>query len=85
MSGRRAEGNGNGTLREHVELMLDDYFETLDGAPPCDVYDVVMTEVEAPLLACVMRHVGNNQTHAADVLGLSRGTLRKKLKQHGIL
>jgi Fis family transcriptional regulator len=41
--------------------------------------------VEAPLLATVMRHAGGNQSRAAEMLGLNRGTLRKKLKQHGLL
>lgn len=85
MTTRRRETNGVATLRDHVEVMLDQYFDMLDGELPCDLYDVVMHEVEAPLLQCVMRYVGHNQSQAADVLGLSRGTLRKKLKAHGIL
>ena len=83
--GRRARANGSAGLKDHVEAMLDEYFDALDGELPCDLYDVVMHEVEQPLLECVMRYVGQNQTQAADVLGLSRGTLRKKLKQHGML
>lgn len=83
--GRRARANGSATLKDHVEAMLGEYFDVLDGELPCDLYDVVMREVEQPLLECVMRYVGQNQTQAADVLGLSRGTLRKKLKQHGML
>lgn len=77
--------NGNATLRDHVETMLGDYFAVLDGELPCDLYEVVMREVELPLLRCVMRYVGHNQSQAADVLGMSRGTLRKKLKAHGML
>jgi Fis family transcriptional regulator len=84
-SRRRQQVNGVATLRGHVETMLGEYFDVLDGEHPCDLYDVVMREVELPLLESVMRYVGNNQSQAADVLGLSRGTLRKKLKQHGIL
>lgn len=83
--GRRSRANGSATLKDHVEGMLDEYFDSLDGELPCDLYDVVMREVEQPLLKCVMRYVGQNQSQAADVLGLSRGTLRKKLKQHGML
>jgi Fis family transcriptional regulator len=73
------------TLKAQVETMLGEYFEALDGELPCDLYDVVMREVELPLLRSVMHYVGHNQSQAADVLGLSRGTLRKKLKEHGIL
>jgi Fis family transcriptional regulator, factor for inversion stimulation protein len=77
--------NGSATLREQVDTLLSDYFEVLDGELPCDLYDVVMSEVELPLLRSVMNYVDHNQTQAAGILGLSRGTLRKKLKQHGIL
>lgn len=81
----RDGGPDQGTLRQQVERLLGDYFAMLDGELPCDLYRVVMGEVEAPLLACVMNYVGDNQSQAAEVLGLSRGTLRKKLKNHGIL
>lgn len=77
--------NGSATLREQVDTLLNDYFQVLDGELPCDLYDVVMNEVELPLLRSVMGYVDQNQTQAAAILGLSRGTLRKKLKQHGIL
>ena len=72
-------------MRQQVEELLEKYFDDLDGELPCDLYAVVMREVELPLLTSVMRYVHNNQSQAADVLGLSRGTLRKKLKQHGML
>lgn len=81
----RETANGTSLLRHQVETVLDDYFATLDGELPCDLYDVVMGEVEQPLLRSVMSYVGNNQSQAADVLGISRGTLRKKLKHYGIL
>lgn len=73
------------TLRAQVEHVLKDYFAVLDGELPCDLYDVVMEEVEQPLLQSVMDYVGHNQSRAAHVLGMSRGTLRKKLKNHGML
>lgn len=72
-------------LREAVEAAMRRYFEHLDGGQASDLYAMVMAEVEAPLLACVMEHTDGNQTRAADVLGLNRGTLRKKLKQYGLL
>jgi Fis family transcriptional regulator len=68
-----------------VASALDSYFETLGGAPVNALYDLVIAEVERPLLESVMRFVGENQTRASAVLGLNRGTLRKKLKQHGLL
>jgi Fis family transcriptional regulator, factor for inversion stimulation protein len=77
-------GSQSRTLRSQVEQVLADYFAMLDGERPCDLYEVVMREVEQPLLRSVMAYVGSNQSRAAEVLGLSRGTLRKKLKDHGI-
>jgi Fis family transcriptional regulator len=74
-----------GTLRECVEHTLRNYFDHLDGQPVSRIYDMVLGEVEAPLLAVVMQHVHHNQCRAAELLGLSRGTLRKKLMQHGLL
>ena len=72
-------------LREAVEMAMRRYFEHLDGSQTTDLYAMVMAEVEAPLLACVMEHTDGNQTRAADVLGLNRGTLRKKLKLYGLI
>ncbi len=73
------------SLRENVEAAMANYFKHLDGQPVSDVYQMVLTEVEAPLLEQVMKYVRNNQTKAAHLLGLNRGTLRKKLKQYGLL
>ncbi|MED5466509.1 MAG: DNA-binding transcriptional regulator Fis [Pseudomonadota bacterium] len=73
------------TLRDIVEVALKNYFEQLDGAPVTDVYQLVLSEVEAPLLEQVMKYTRNNQTKASTMLGLNRGTLRKKLKQYGLL
>ena len=68
-----------------VERALEAYFADLDGEPTSELYALVLAEVEAPLLATVMRRVNNNQSVAAKTLGLNRGTLRKKLKQYGLL
>ncbi len=73
------------TLRACVEKTLQDYFAHLDGAHVNDVYNLVLSEVEAPLFASVMQHVKGNQTRASEMLGLNRGTLRKKLKQYNLL
>ena len=73
------------SLRQSVEAAVNNYFEQLDGQMVTDVYDMVLAEVEAPLLEAVLRYTRNNQTLAATVLGLNRGTLRKKLKRYGML
>ena len=77
--------NSTSSLRENVETAMANYFKHLDGQPVSDVYQMVMSEIEAPLLEQVMKYVHNNQTKAAHLLGLNRGTLRKKLKQYGLL
>ncbi len=71
-------------LRECVASAMDRYFAQLDGEMPAALYQMVLAEIEHPLLESVMRYTGGNQTRAARVLGLNRGTLRKKLKQYGL-
>src|SRR3989344_1065365 len=73
------------TLRGSVEKALHNYFARLEGADVTDVYNLVLSEVEAPLLECVMNYVKGNQTKASELLWLNRGTLRKKLKQYDLL
>ena len=73
------------SMRQSVEAALDNYFAQLVGQMVTDVYDMVLAEVEPPLLEAVLKYTRNNQTLAATVLGLNRGTLRKKLKRYGML
>ncbi|WP_245573450.1 DNA-binding transcriptional regulator Fis [Marinimicrobium agarilyticum] len=73
------------SLRGCVEQAMENYFQNLDGQPVSDVYTMVMAEVEAPMLEIVLKYTRHNQTRAAQVLGLNRGTLRKKLKQYDLL
>lgn len=84
-----AEGHQNSvqqpTLRDNVQASLSNYFKQLDGQPVTDVYQMVLSEVEAPLFETVMAYTKDNQTKASELLGLNRGTLRKKLKQYGLL
>ena len=72
------------TLREQVRQALEDYFQHLDGHAPANLYKLVLQEIEPPLLETVMRYADNRQTRAAEVLGINRSTLRKKLKQYGL-
>ncbi len=74
----------NFTLRESVELAMKNYFAQLDNEQPTDIYELVLAEVEAPLMESVMTYTQGNQTKASKVLGLNRGTLRKKLKTYGL-
>lgn len=67
-----------------VRKAIDGYFRDLDGEKPCAVYNMVINCVEKPLLESVLHRVRGNQTHAAEMLGINRNTLRKKMKAHGI-
>lgn len=70
------------SLRDAVDLFVRRYLDEMDGEMGTDFYTLVLSEVEAPLLEAVMDYTRNNQTRAAQMLGLNRGTLRKKLKQY---
>jgi Fis family transcriptional regulator len=67
-----------------VRKAIDGYFRDLDGEKASGVYDMVIHCVEKPLLESVLHRVQGNQTHAAQMLGINRNTLRKKNKVHGI-
>jgi Fis family transcriptional regulator, factor for inversion stimulation protein len=71
-------------LRNHAERALSEYFLSLNGYRPAHLYDLVLREVEEPLLRVVLDYAEGNQSRAAGILGINRGTLRKKLKQFGL-
>jgi Fis family transcriptional regulator len=73
------------TLSNHVRSCVEDYFAHLNGHESTGLYQLVLTEVEKPLLETALKHADFNQSKAAKVLGLSRSTLRKKLEQYGII
>lgn len=75
----------NRTLRSSVEDAMNNYFTHLDGESVTNLYQMVLAEVEAPLLEAVMRYTKDNQSQASEILGLNRGTLRKKLKTYDML
>ena len=72
-------------LRDSVSQSVEQYFKNLDGAPAGNLYNLVLDEVEEPLLKAVLGYTKGNQSKAAIILGLSRGTLRKKMKKFGLL
>ena len=71
-------------LRNHAERALSEYFTSLNGDRPAHLYDLVLREVEEPLFRVVLDYAEGNQSRAAVILGINRGTLRKKLKQFGL-
>lgn len=72
-------------IEECVRASLDSYFRDLRGTEPDGMYDMMVRVVERPLLEVVMQHADNNQSRAAQWLGLNRNTLRKKLQDHKLL
>jgi len=68
------------TLKESTEIALQEYFKTLNGNAPNGLYKLVINEVELPLIEAVMAFTNKYQSQAAEILGINRSTLRKKLK-----
>ena len=72
-------------LCKHTEEALDQYFSALNGDRPGDLYDLVIGEVERPLFKAVLDYTDGNQSQAAGILGINRGTLRKKLRTYSLI
>ncbi len=79
------ENTGTSDLSQAVTAAVRHYLDELGGQLSADFYPLVLAQVEAPLLREIMAYTNNNQTKASAMLGLNRGTLRKKLKQYGLL
>ena len=73
------------SLSEAVTIAMDDYFDHLEDEQTTHLYQLVLGEVEAPLLKVVMERTNYNQSTASQVLGINRGTLRKKLKEYKLI
>lgn len=73
------------TLKQVVKDTLRNYFANIGGEQPIDFYSILLEEIERPLLEVLINHTHYNQVKMAHILGISRGTLRKKLKQYGML
>ena len=71
-------------LSSTVRKVMRQYFKDLDGEKCTGIYEMVVHAVEKPMLEVVMLQAQGNQTRAAELLGINRNTLRKKLEQHGI-
>ena len=72
-------------LKELVRQQIDQYFDELDGEMPQDLYDLVVGQVEHAILEAALAQSNNNQSKAAEMLGISRGTLRTRMKLFGLL
>lgn len=74
----------NQSLRNSVREALRQYFIKLEGQPPVNLFEMVLAEFEQPTLEMVLQYFGQNQSKAAKALGISRGTLRKKMAQYDL-
>lgn len=73
------------SLRDCLSAHLQAYFEELEGEVPGGLYELVISEIEAPLFEHVLRHTHGNVSKASDLLGIHRSTLRRKLVRHGLI
>ena len=83
-SDARSDAARENELALTVRKVMRQYFKDLDGEKASGIYDMVVAAVEKPMLEVVMFQAQGNQTRAAELLGLNRNTLRKKLQQHGL-
>ncbi|PNK59978.1 helix-turn-helix domain-containing protein [Psychrobacter sp. FDAARGOS_221] len=72
-------------LRQHVQHAVEQYFIELEGQTPTNLYQTILQEVEKPLLEVVLAQTDGNQSKTALILGLNRGTLRKKMQLYGLM
>ena len=79
------DSNIHEPLRFHVERVVRQYFALLGDEIPTDLYELILKQVEEPLLSVVLEQTRGNQTKCAQILGLNRGTLRKKLKTYDLM
>ena len=79
---KQSLGGPNSSLAASVTQSVQKYFSELKGTEPVDLYQFVLEEIETPLFRAVMEHCKYNQSRAAQLLGVSRGTLRTKLRRY---
>lgn len=72
------------SLREHVQKSVRRYLNDMGSTEPDNLYRVFLAEIEPPLIEETLRHTGGNQSRAARVLGITRNTLRAKIRQYNI-
>lgn len=74
----------NHNISDCVKGALEGYFNDLGDHDTTNLYDLVLSQVEKPLMEAVLKHSRGNMTKASKILGLNRGTLRTRLKKYGL-
>src|SRR5690606_33786916 len=78
-------GTTRAPLRDHVATAVRRYIRDLDGSDAENLYGIALRELEIPLFVEVLNHCEGNQSRAAAMLGIHRATLRRKLRDYGIV
>ena len=73
------------SLRTEVKRAIKRYYRNLVGQNPIELYNLTLSQIEPPLLEVVLKKCRGNQSQASKILGLNRGTLRKKMAKYGLL
>lgn len=81
----RQQNPANFSLSDHVTHTLETYFTTLEEQQASDVYEMVLQQVEKPMIEYVLKQTAYNQTHAANILGINRNTLKKKMQKYNVI
>jgi Fis family transcriptional regulator, factor for inversion stimulation protein len=68
-------------LADCVKRQLERYFKDMDGEKPTSIYEMVLKNIEKPMIETVLGKASGNQSLAAEMLGVTRNTLRKKMQQ----
>ncbi len=82
---RMTEKNPNHSLSAQVTVTLESYFDTLDKESATDVYEMVIQQVEKPLIEFILAQTDQNQSKSAQILGINRNTLRKKMQKYDLI
>jgi DNA-binding protein Fis len=73
------------SLEQLVDVKISRFLDQLGKFYPEELYDLIMSKVEKPLIGQILKRTGGNQVHASRILGINRNTLRKKMKIHGLV
>jgi Fis family transcriptional regulator, factor for inversion stimulation protein len=71
-------------LHEFVQGVVEQYLDDMGSTPPDNLYQVILSEVERPMIRTVLHHTGGNQSRAAELLGITRATLRNRIKRYSL-